>query len=76
MQNQIRHYRVEFYGGPNDGSVQYSREIPDEIFKVVTKSFNTLTREPEIFIYEYVLNWLNEYQAKYYYKDSYSIKAE
>lgn len=76
MQNQIQHYRVEFFGGPNDGHIEYSKHRPNEEFQLVSKTISLITNEYEITVYKYILDWLNQYQGKYFYADSYKLEAE
>lgn len=76
MQNQIQHYRVEFYGGPNDGHIEYFKEKPKEEFQLISKFQDVITNQYKVYIYLYVLNWINDHQAKYIYKDFYILEAE
>lgn len=75
MQNQIHHYRIEFYGGPNDGAMQFLKDKPKENYEIVSKVKNDITNENEIYVYKYVLTWLNSQQAKYIYQDYHIIKG-
>ena len=66
--NQIRNYRIEFYGGPNDGEILFSREVPKEVYDIATKHI-TDKGDYEIYVHRYVLHWLNDSQGKYVYQE-------
>lgn len=58
---QTHNYRIEFYGGPQDGEVIYQRAAPNQTFTLATPT------EEGMELHNYVLSWETTLQAKYLY---------
>lgn len=54
-------FRIEFVGGPNDGTVTYQWAQPDEEFEFVFETGESVE------LHQYRLHWSNTFQAKYLY---------
>lgn len=61
MTQQTHNFRIEFYGGPQDGEVIYQRAAPELSFDLAIKL------DDSIEMHHYNLHWTNDIQARYIY---------